>query len=249
MANLLLHIESFAWQDLTLNRAIEMDDLILAVAKADELEDTIYGHPDAYNPHLGWGTINDLLTYSEEEYSVFTKGWFTHNHQKILIKLWRNATPGAARNLEELENEPDFKSTNNGLLGCLFQPLPHRMVYDETSLEKLHRDYVSQNPDLRKTHPSYFYRHYRPTLRISSNSINVLIRRQQTHTCFLRIDEPTIGHDGQPLHGEKTQMHFNDPNLSCLNIDGNWKHGGFDIPQVAKTQLEDWGFILPLNQR
>lgn len=250
MANLLVCLDSFAWHDLTLNRAKEMDDLILAVDKADDYEDTIYGHPDAYHtPILAWGMINDLLTCNQAEYSLFTNGWFTNDHQKILLKLWRNATPGSSRNLAELEQEPGFEDANNALLGCLFQPLPNKFVYDEDSLDKLHQDYVIAHPNLRKEVPAYFYRHYKPELCVSSNLINGLILRKQTHVCFLRLDTPTIGQDGQITHGEKIQMHFTDTGKSCLNIDGTWKHGAFQIPQAARETLEEWGFVLPIDQR
>ncbi len=249
MANLLVCLDSFAWHNLTLNRAKEMDDLILAVDKADDYGDTIYGHPDAYQmPRLDWGTINDLLNCDQDEYNFYTNGWFTYDHQKILIKLWRNATPGSSRDLTELEMESGFEGANNGLIGCFFQPLPDKFVYDEDSLEKLHQDYVVSRPSLRKEDPAYFYRHYKPCLRVSPNYINILIRKKRTHPCFLRLDSPT-SQGGQILHGEKIQMHFTDAAKSCLNIDGTWKHGTYEIPQDARETLEDWGFILPQNQR
>ena len=119
MANLLLSLDSFSWHDLTINRAIEMDDLILAVDEVDPLTDTIFGHPDAF----GRGTINDLIACSEEDYRLFTGGWFTHDHQMILIKICRNPTPSDARTLDEMNAEQEFKDKNNGYLGCFFEPL------------------------------------------------------------------------------------------------------------------------------
>ncbi len=247
-ANLLLHIECFAWRDLTLNRAREMDDLILAVDQADEWEDIIYGHPNAYNPHLGWGTINDLLSYSEEEYRLFTGGWFTNDHQKILLKLWRNPTMGNARDLIEMEKEPVFEGANNGLIGCFFLPLPLKMVYDEASLAKLHQDFVWQNQHLRKASPVYFYQHYRPALRVAVEQIREWIRRQP-NSWFDRLDTPVTDTVGQFQHGGKIEIHFKDTGKSCLYLDGTWKHGSFAIPKEAKEKLEEWGFVLPLDQR
>lgn len=249
MANLLLSLDSFSWHDLTINRAIEMDDLILAVDEVDTLEDTIFGHPDAYIPNLGWETVNDIIACSEEEYRLFTGGWFTHDHQKILIKLWRNPTPGDARTLDEMNAEHEFENKNNGYIGCFFEPLPEKMVYNIPSLYQLHQIYTKNNQNLRKTESTYFYQHYKPELLVPINHINDLINRKQVHSSFERLDSPSLSPDGQVLHGEQIGMHFNDKNKSCLYIDGTWKHGIFDIPSTAKDQLEAWGFILPVDQR
>lgn len=247
MANLLLNLDSFNWKDLTLNRALEMENLILAVDKASDWEDTIFGHPDAYNSHLGWGTINDLLLYDEQECLLFTDGWFTNDHQKILIKLWRNPTVESARNITELEAE--FPGYNNGLIGCEYEPLPNKMVYDEESLAKLHRDYVGNNPELRYNNVEYFYLHYSPVLRLSPSAIKQQIEKKQVHSSLKRLDLPTLDPLGVALHGEQIGIHFNDRRNSCLYIDGTWKHGNFQIPAEAKRTLEDWGFVIPFDQR
>ncbi len=249
MANLLVHLESFAWHDLTIDRAIDMDDLILAVDQAETWEDKIYGHPDAYNPQLGWGTIDDLLYCTEEECRLFTEGWFRNDHQKILIKLWRNATPGQAKGLQEMEQENAFKGQNNGLIGCRYDSRPPKMVYNEASLSNLHAAYTASNPALRKISPAYFYLHYQPVLSISAAGVNDKIDKKQVDSCFKRLDVPTLGPDGQVLHKEQVGMHFNDKANSCLYIDGTWKHGGFIIPKSAKIALEAWGFLLPPDQR
>jgi hypothetical protein len=250
MANLLVHLESFAWQDLTVSRAQEMDDLILAVGKSEDCYDTIYGHPDAYNSSLVWGTVNDLLFCSEEEYRFFTGGWFTYDHQKILLKLWRNPTPNQARTLPELEAEEQFSGNNNGLIGCYFQPLPDKMVFDEDSWSKLHQDYVWANLHLRKTNPSYFYKHYKPALRYPANTINQMIYQKQVHLCFDRLDIPSLDPAGNIIHGEQIGIHFKNSGNACLYIDGTWKHGHhYIIPVEARSTLEEWGFILPPDQR
>lgn len=249
MANLLLCLDSFAWNDLMKDLSVEMDELKLAVDLAISYDDTLYGHPDAYLPSLGWGTVNDLLAFSQDELNLFSGGWLTHDHQKTLIKLWRNPTPMSARSLAEMEQEEEFAGKNNGWIGCHFSPLPEKMVHNENSLKQLHSDYVWENPQIGKTDPVYFYEHYKPNLRIPANTINQKISEGQVHPCFKRLDMPTIGPDGQVLHGEKIGIHFKHKTNPCLYIDGTWKHGNYMIPNEAKTTLEEWGFILPVNQR
>jgi hypothetical protein len=244
MANLLLHLESFMWHDLELSHATEMDNLILAVDKTDELDDTIWGHPDAYNLLFDWGILNDLLTLNNEEITFFTKGWFTNDHQKILLKLWRNPTLGQSRNLIEMEREDGFQNANNGLIGCYYKPLPNKMVFCDNSLIALHSTFVNSNYNLRSINPEYFYKYYIPQLQIKPNTINDLISKKQVNNCFIRLDMPKMGANNMPLHGEKIQMHFSDSKKSCLNIDGTWKHAGFKIPEDAKIQLIEWGFIV-----
>lgn len=248
MANLLLHIESFAWHDLTVDRAQEMDDFMMAVDAAQELEDTIFGHPDGYSLNLGWGSLHDLICCTEEERRVFTRGWFSDDHQTYLIKVWRNPTHNQAKNLIEMEQDEAFKGANNGLIGCHHLPLPEKMVHDEMSLYKLHQNYTWNNPGLRITNPEYFYKHYRPALRQSVGDINAQISQRRVHSIFKRLDTPNLGPDGTVLHGEKVGMHFTDNKDSCLYIDGTWKHGGFEIPKQAADQLENWGFLLPEDQ-
>jgi hypothetical protein len=72
-------------------------------------------------------------------------------------------------------------------------------------------------------------------LDITAGGINRLILLKHTHTFFKRVDTPKVT-------GEQMHIHFNDKNLSALNIDGTWKHGGCDIPTEAKPILIAWGF-------
>jgi len=83
--------------------------------------------------------------------------------------------------------------------------------------------------------------HFQPQanrLKVSANQIQQLINTNQTESIFRRIDMPKI-------LGEQIHIHFKDENESALNVDGTWKHGGFNIPNDAKEELLNWGFILP----
>lgn len=240
-ANLLLHIESFDWDDLTLDRSNQMDDLDLVIEQA--LDDMIYGHPNCFNFLLSWGLFHELLVLDEEERRVFT-GWLSHAHQITLINLWnRSITPKSSFTLDDLENE--FQNSNNGMLG-LDVPVQHnKQVFCKNSWIEFHRAYVKSNPELRRTNLEYFRKFYVPELRETPNQINALIRRQRVHQIFDRLDGPTQVNDEITLHAEQFHMHFRDNEQSALNIDGTWKHGGFNIPLEACQQLEEWGFLLP----
>ncbi len=246
MANLLLNVDSFSWRNLKIDRSHEMEDLGLAVGTAIDNDDEIIGHPDAFVDNLGWGSIDDLITCTEEELQFFTNGWFTGDFKTTLLKLRR--THKGLRNLEELEDA--CQGQNNGWIGCYFREKPDKMVYDEDSWESLHASFVSQNPSLRKTNPNYFYKHYVPSLTIPESQINQLIKQKRVHRCFVRLDTPSLSPTGEVLHGEKIGIHFgNEVNKACLYIDGTWKHGNGTIPSEAKQQLLEWGFVLPIDQR
>lgn len=242
-ANLLVHIESFHWDDLETDRSKEMDDLMEALGK--ENEDKIFSHPHCYLIEIkGWGEFHNLLTLDEEGRNVWTKGWFTHKHQETLINLWkRSASPKLSNNHTELNKE--FVNSNNGLVGFNVAPPIPWQVYSKPSWVEFHRHFVKLHLDLRYSHPDYFKRYYVPALTESANQINTKIRKGQSHPFFLRLDDATHIENDKTLHGEKIQMHFNDKGLSALNIDGSWKHGKCEIPSDAKQQLEDWGFLLP----
>ena len=242
-ANLLLLLESFRWDDLEFDRSDIMEDLILAFNCVVENDDRIFGHPNSYNFSLNWGFFHELLAFDEEELNVFT-GWFTDTYQKTLINLWsRSTSDRPSSELSELDSEfPDY---NNGLLGCHVENEVDRFVFNCKTWEKLHQDYVKRNLILRKSKIGYFRRLYIPALTISANQINESISKGLAHSIFRRVDLPNYLDEETTLHGEKVHMHFNDSAGSSLNIDGTWKHGGFDIPTDAYEPLEDWGFLLP----
>lgn len=242
-ANLLIHLESFGWNDLALDRSRILDDLAVAFDLIMEQEDDIFSHPQCYNYQLDWGFFHEIFSFDEEERQVFT-GWLTDGHQKTLIDIWnRSVTERLSSNLEELDDE--FLNANNGLFGCRMEMVQNRHVYNDLSWKELHQAFVKANPGLRETHFEYFKNFYIPELAESANHINIRITRGQTHEIFNRLDTPNYTQNNYTLHGEQIHMHFNDNSRSALNIDGTWKHGGFEIPHDACDQLINWGFLLP----
>jgi hypothetical protein len=245
-SHLLVHLESFAWQDLAHDRTDDLERYGQAVVAARNHKDEIYLHPDFWALELPWGPFSTLL--SEQK-----AGWLFPGSkaQRLLLDFLMysvvQVSPRPARNIGELKG--DFEGQNCGLIGCAM-PLPpaEEWVFDEESWQQFHQNFVWHNPQLRTSAPTYFYQHYHPALRVPPAQIRDWIGKQ-SNTWFDRLDTPVTDADGQFQHSGKIEMHFKDKAKSCLNIDGTWKHGGFDIPKEAKEHLEEWGFVLPPDQR
>jgi hypothetical protein len=230
-ANLLVHIESFAWSDLTISRTNELDGLALVIPEIKKKEDVIFSHPDTYLIKLPWGNLYEILTFDEVAKQKYCQ-WLSHDQQKTLIKLFSHSvTKRPSYNINHLDEE--FKGAANGMLGIDIT-ITQKYVYDISTLGALHALYKKLGAEI-----------LLPSLTISGNEINSFIERKQTHPIFRRLDQPKQIEEGKMLHGEQIQMHFNDKDKSCLNIDGTWKHGSFDIPREAKDILKEWGFLLP----
>ncbi len=244
-ANLLINLESFAWNDLTIDRSSDMENLILAVDEAINHEDQIFGHPDCFNYKIEHCFFHDILYFDEEERQVFTNNWLSNDYQKALIKLWRSPTPKLSKNILEMDLEPGFIGANNGMIGCSEELLLDRYVSDILSWTNLHKNYVKSNISLHLNCPEYFKRFYIPSLTVSANQINYQIKQSVFHSLFDRIDIPKESSGEGKLHGEQIHIHFYDSKLSALNIDGTWKHGGFILPVDVEEQLIEWGFLLP----
>lgn len=239
-ANLLIHLESFDWPDLSIDRSDQLNNLSLAVDYINNNNDKIYSHPNGFTYKMPWGFFYDIFSFDGEFKNMFCP-WLTHDFQKILLKLFnRTVTPQTSHNITDMDGE--FANENNGMLGVCNLTV-NKYVFDPSTWHALHSLYVKDNPTTRTKCFKYFKKFYKPELTVDANSIKTLIRRRLAHDCFERLDTPTYTEDDQTLHGERVQMHFK--NGSALNINGEWKHGTFNIPKEAKEQLIEWGFLLP----
>jgi len=230
-ANLLIHIESFSWDILTVNRTTELNDLAIVINAIKNKEDVIYSHPDTYLIKLSWGDLYKILSFDEETRRM-SCSWLSHDHQKTLIKLFSHSiSKRPSYNINDLDEE--FVNGINGMLG-IDSTVANKYVYNQSSYDALRAYYLKPEPEI-----------FRHALIVPGNEINGLIVRNQTHPIFKRLDLPKQIEDQKTLHGEQIQIHFNDKNKSCLNIDGTWKHGSFIIPEEVKEILRAWGFSLP----
>lgn len=239
-ANLLIDLNSFSWNDLSINRSTEIDNLILAVDKIEDNDDTVFNHPESFNYKLDWGYFHELQIFDDELRGGFVP-WLTHDHQTFLRKLFRrpiSSTPSLT--LTQLAEE--FPGENNGLLRCGGSD-EAQCVKCETTWYELHSLFVNGNLSIQDIDAVYFKQFYKPRLLVSANSIRERIRTGQEHPIFKRLDVPQ-SEDGHMIHNQKIHIHFNE-NDSALNIDGTWKHPSCNIPKEAIETLKQWGFLLP----
>ncbi|MFT3826396.1 MAG: hypothetical protein QM731_20905 [Chitinophagaceae bacterium] len=249
MANLLSYKESFVWEDSVIDRGVQIQELNIALDRARDLGDDIFKVPDLFNINLSWGDFFEFVydTAFDDHARQLRFPWLSQAQHQTLIALlhfFSNATPRPSNNVQDLNEE--YPDQSNSLIGIYSDQLPEDYVYDEETWSDLHRRWVTLfSRNERNRQRKYFRRFFYPELLEDPNRINYMIKKGQVHSFFKRIDIPKFGGDGNPLHGEQVQIHFNDKGKSALNIDGTWKHGECKIPEAACEQLIEWGFLLP----
>lgn len=88
--NLLLHIDNFRWEDITINRSGNIDNLSIGLETIMACEDKCWQHPDAFNLcYAKWGCFHELLSLENFQDVKDLVGWIEHRHYKTLLKLWR----------------------------------------------------------------------------------------------------------------------------------------------------------------
>lgn len=248
MANFLILSKSFDLSDKTIDNNLKIADLNDCIVESQTHKDVIFCNSNFYNADTLFGEF--FLNYYNNSWENFK-----------LIYPWINQTQYQA-----LQNFPNFfrESPNNsndliqlnrntgGNNDCawigFFIVIDEPLVHNKISYYEFHFNLASNfNRAQRIAYKDYFNKFYKPTLKRSLNQINIDITQNNTHRLFERIDSPVRDPDGNILHGEKIQMHFRDSGSSALNIDGTWKHGGFDLPNQVCEILIEWGFILPEN--
>ena len=239
-ANLLLHLNSFCWEDLSLNRSEALENLSIAIQRCNDNNDMIYSNPLLYNIVLPWGDLYEIITFSREQI-LQRCPWLSYDNQKTLAKLFgRPTTALPSDSLQMLHQE--FVLQNNSWLGLSPIDLP-AYVSDEKSWKSMHSSFIHQNYTIIDKNGAYFKRFYVPKFMGSTNQVKRSILQGREHTDFERLDIPTFVENDITLHGEQIQMHFK--NGTALNMNGVWKHGSYLIPARAKEKLIEWGFLVP----
>lgn len=241
-ANLISDAQGFMWEDLSIDRSYAVDELILGHNKAQDHGDKLYSSPDLLNAKLKLGYLYELIYKGYSE--ILTDcPWISRDQHSFLLRIIGGRfTPGSATSLKDLHDE--FPKQNNAWFGIEPKEQP-RYVNDEVSWQNLHRENVREFYPTLDKRSKYFTTFYVSSLRVPANSINQLINRKAVDPMFKRLDIPSVVQSGKTLHGEQVQMHFNDDGKSALNLNGEWKHGGFEISDSVREQLIDWGFIVP----
>ncbi|WP_316785268.1 hypothetical protein [Pedobacter frigiditerrae] len=242
-ANLLTHLDSFKWEDLTIDRREQLDSLILALTCATENGDKIYSTPGMTELKLKWGFLYEIISMDHIS-KLKVCPWLSRDHQRMLAKVINSSnTQNQSKSLTALCSE--FASENNAWFGIDPIDLP-RYVSDETTWQNMHSNNVDSFYSSIDKSTKYFKRFYIPRLTVNANGLSKAIERGHEHEIFKRLDVPTIVENKVTLHGEQIQMHFNDKSKSAINLNGEWKHGGFAIPKDAVLKLIEWGFKVNL---
>ncbi len=230
--NLLIHTPSFAWQDITLNRAEALDDLILLQGKARDDENCdVYRNTALDSLDFQWGSFYYFWD-PDFDFETINASWLSKYVQPmtggIIDWIFNRSQSSNYMSVEDLDAE--FQNDANAYLGI--DNTKPRLVYDEISYEALK---ASLLPKIEPVNWSQIYNE----IKIG----NIL------PSMFKRLDyqfkEDITGKQG---HIEQIHIHFQ--NGSALNLDGSWKHKPTKekdktIPTEAQKYLLGWGFKLP----
>ncbi len=251
MVNLLTYKESFLWEDSRLNRSQSIRKLNEAIISSKDYGDRHYKTTDFNQLEVSWGNLMEFVfSYGfDEEQRVRRFPWMSQIEHYTLVNIFsslKNATVFNSNNVKEFEKE--FGQHRSSLMGFEIVNPQEKYVSCKITLNKFHSENASSfNRVERNQNINYFIKHYVVALKEDPNTINSLIKKKHVNPLFERLDIPKNDSSGKILHGESFQMHFYDDKRSCLNINGKWKHEGFDLPNEVCDQLISWGFVLPEN--
>lgn len=247
MGNFLSYIASFDWTNPNVDRRNEIENLNRAIQLANEEKEKLFWHYNFFSPGSASCTLFLLLWSTDFNTFKATYNWIDETHFQVLMRL-PNFFKLSEISLTSLNDLHTFTGEINKAWIGLNVPCAEYLVHDESSWRQFHNNIVSKfNRIQRQQNIDYFLEYFIPTLNINQNQIANLILKNQVDPLFQRIESPTLNEHGEVLHGEKIHIHFSDAKGSALNIDGTWKHGGFDLPNEVCDKLIEWGFILPEN--
>lgn len=248
MGYLLSLIESFKWENTSIDRSQYINELNEVILESKEY-DTLYKTKNFNNIELSWGNfVEFIFSYgfdSEKRKSTFP--WMTQTQHQTLIEIIKSFKNTLSIDTENLSDFKDYcKSNNCNHIGFKQSDELTNYVSCINSYSAFHTKIVSSfSRNERNQQKKYFLKFFNAELKTEPNKIRQLIRRNQCHNSITRLDTPSLDPYGNTLHNEQIQVHFN--NDSALNIDGTWKHGTCDLNDEVCDTLIEWGFILPEN--
>ncbi|MFN4149565.1 MAG: hypothetical protein ACK4IX_01365 [Candidatus Sericytochromatia bacterium] len=251
MGNLLTYKKTFEWEDTKIDRGESISKLNGAIIKSKEY-DVLYKTIDFNSISLTWGDFMEFIfNYGyDEAIREQTFPWMSqlqHTTLVYILSSFKNTTEIVENDLNSLKAQNSEE--NYGYIGFSDPLLTDDYVYCESTLFSFHAKYVSSfDRKKRLADGNYFMTFYTPELKKDLNQINQKINQGKYNALFKRLDKPSKDPNGNILHGEKIQMHFNDEDKCALNIDGIWKHKHFILPDDVCEKLIEWGFILPENR-
>ncbi|GEM_PF-2003593 len=145
-SHLLVHLESFAWQDLDTDRTVDLEKYGQAVVSARDHMDEIYLHPDFWTLSLPWGLFSTLLSEQKADW-LFPGSKAQRLLCDFLMFSVSQVSPKPARIVDELKK--DFEGQNCGLIGCSMPVSPvEEWVFDKSSWLDFHLMFVCKRPEL-----------------------------------------------------------------------------------------------------
>ncbi len=230
--HLIIHQQSFDWNDISINRCQTLRKFFDSRKEAREHGDMVYNNIEIFKLNFSWGNFYNIL------FGQVKIAWLSQTDIQVLKNILLSS-PNKIFNEFKIE----FINFNHGEIGLLYEECPSNLVYDIPSWKKFHEEFVAKFTfEEQCENFAYFKMFYKSELKIAANQINDLIRNGRAHASIIRLDIPLVPN-------EKMHIHFLRANeQSCaLNIDGTWKHeiDGFIIPNEACENLSDWGFVLP----
>lgn len=239
MRNLISYNPSFIWDDKLINRNSCISNFNNFYLLAKE-QDRLYLKQDI-DTTLNSITI-ELIAYKTYDEIRETFPWLSPDSYNLLFSLIQ------IKRTSKISNTISDYNTNHEFNFSSWMGICENNVddyaYDIPSWENIHTNFVMNYSRIeRLENDNYFKKFCKGELRIDVNIIKRKIDKG-SYKYFDRIDVPKES-EGNTVHGQQIHMHLKSG--GALNIDGSVKHNIKNIPNTAKDQLIELGFILPEN--
>lgn len=187
--NLLIDIDSFCWNDLTIDRTNAMNLMFEANDLAREYGDELYGHPNLWNIELTEGSFfHDIFSWTEDERHTKLP-WLGDIALSSLTFMFNYSTTDCkCENLADMDVE--FENGLNGIVGCL-ETKTDSYVKDEVSWYNWHRNHFISNPPDRNSFVKSLSPFF-PNLHFNPNSVTAGLNG--LHTSHEKIIKTILYH-------------------------------------------------------
>jgi hypothetical protein len=115
--NLLLNIDDFRWQLITVSRSQCIDNFSLLLPVIIENEDALWLHDEMYNLCYGWGCVHNFYFDFDFAHSrTITGGWMSYNNHKTILNLWKRSQNRSCSGIDHLHANHNQKP--RAVIGC-----------------------------------------------------------------------------------------------------------------------------------
>jgi hypothetical protein len=146
--NLLIDINSFDWQDLSIDYSECVEKIFILINHAKEFGDKIFTPPTLWDSKFSWGDFCELMGWNELERNEKAI-WLNSDTWQLIGSLsYYLCTDLGSDSLSDL-NDIEFIGELNGLLGCgISNDIENNeaYIYDIPSWYNWHRMYFTNHP-------------------------------------------------------------------------------------------------------